>query len=121
MAIEIGTVAKSVSFRFNVGTEEGQPEHITGDKVTIFGKNPASDAEVKELKTVPNDGTFALAFPMNYSGEVYIELHGSDEGEDSQTLPVGEAPEVIPPEEVEGDPPPGEGTEETPVEEAPAE
>jgi hypothetical protein len=106
MAIEIGTVAKSVSFKYNVGTEEGQPQHITGEKVTVFGKNPASDAEAKELKTVPNDNTFALAFPMTYSGEVYVELHGSDAGEDSETLTIGEPPAGVPEEEVEGDPPP---------------
>jgi hypothetical protein len=105
MAIEIGTVAKSVSFRYNVGTEEGQPQHITGEKVTVFGKNPASEGDAKELKTVPNDNTFALAFPMSYSGEVYVEIHGSDAGEDSHTLPVGDAPEGMPEEEVEGDPP----------------
>lgn len=95
MAIEIGTVAKSVSFRYST-------EVITGEHVTVFGKNPASDGEVKELKTVPNDGTFALAFPLNYSGEVFVEIHGSDEGEDTATLAVGEAPAV--PDEEEPDP-----------------
>jgi hypothetical protein len=106
MAIEIGTVAKSVSFKFNVGTEEGQPQHISGERVSVFAKNPTSDAEAKEVKTILNDGNVALAFPMDYSGEVYIELHGSDTGEDSATLAIGEAAEGVPPEEVEGDPPP---------------
>jgi hypothetical protein len=105
MAIELGTIAKSVSFKFNVNTEEGQPQHITGEFVSVFAKNPAAEGEAKEKKTVPNDGTFALAFPLSYSGEVYVEIHGSDAGEDSQTLAVGEAPEGLPADEVEGDPP----------------
>jgi hypothetical protein len=88
--IQIGTVAKSVSFTYDT-------ESITGDSVTIFAKNAAHEnIEPREKKTVPNDGAFALAFPMNYSGEVFIEIHGSDEGEDTATLQIGEASEAPP-------------------------
>lgn len=106
MSIEVGTVAKSVSFRYNVGTEEGMPQHITGDRVAVFAKNPAAEGEPKEVKSILNDGNVALAFPLDFEGEVYIELHGSDAGEDSETLAVGGAPAGVPDNEVEGDPPP---------------
>ena len=83
MSIEVGSVSKSISFKYdNVDT-------ITGELVTVFAKNPASGEELEEKKTVPNDGTFALAFPLDYEGDVTIELHGSDEGEDSETLHIG--------------------------------
>jgi hypothetical protein len=106
MSIEVGTVAKSVSFRYNVGTEEGQPQHITGERVAVFAKNPGAEGDPKEVKNPPNDGAVALAFPLDFNGEVYIELHGSDAGEDSATLAIGDAPAGVPDEEVEGDPPP---------------
>jgi hypothetical protein len=99
MAIEIGTVAKSVSFKYDTAI-------VTGDHVTVFAKNPAKEEEPTEKKTVPNDGTFALAFPMDYSGEVFIEIHGSDEGEDTATLAINGVDEGVPEGEVEGEAPP---------------
>lgn len=71
-----GTVAKSISYEYD------SSDDLLGDKIIVSAMNPETDEELVPKKTVPKDGTFALAFPMEYEGEVEILLEGVDGGSD---------------------------------------
>ena len=81
MAIEITEVRKSISFSYD-------SEAVRGDKATVSAKNPDTDEELSEKKTVPNDGSAALAFPLDYSGTCEVLVEGSDGGSDEGELEI---------------------------------
>lgn len=79
--IEAGEVRKTISFTYDTDT-------VKGKHATVSAQNPADGTELEEKKEIENDGTLALAFPMDYEGECYIEVHGSSGGMDSGTVTV---------------------------------
>lgn len=79
--IEQGEIRKTISY-----TYDGEIVH--GKHITVSAQNPANDEPIEEKKDSDNDGTFALAYPMDYAGDVYIEVHGSSGGNDNGTLAV---------------------------------
>lgn len=80
--IELGEVRKVATFILSDDSE------VAGETLHVLAKNPANDEPLEEKKEVTNDGSFVLAFPADYSGDVYVECHGSAGGSDSNTLSV---------------------------------
>jgi hypothetical protein len=60
---------------------------VKGTHATVFAAKPDGD-QVIEKKEIANHGHATLAFPHDYSGECYVEIHGSREGEDTGTISV---------------------------------
>jgi hypothetical protein len=88
MAVEVSTDQQAVVITWDKNKAQG-------NKATIFAKNPEEGApkivggDLEEKKTVENTGTNALAFPLDYEGECYVEVSGSDRGTDTGTIYVG--------------------------------
>jgi hypothetical protein len=64
---------------------------VHGETAEILAKNPETDADFVSKKHFLNDGEGYLAFPSDYTGTCEVLVRGSESGEDSGSLEVGES------------------------------
>lgn len=80
MSVEIDHVRKVVVIAYDTNVVKGTHASVQTTK--------PDGAYAIERKQVPNHGHANLYFPLDYEGECYVEVHGSREGVDANTITV---------------------------------
>jgi len=61
---------------------------IGWDTETVKGSHASIQVEDEEKRNVDNDGETNLFFPLDYAGEVKVQIDGSKSGKDKGTISV---------------------------------